>query len=140
MADINHEIKIKAPQERIYQALTTVTDLAKWHTSKIDGDAALGGILRIHPQDGPAFDWKVTKAEPARSIEWKCIKGPGNSAGTTVIFSLSPADKGRIFLEFAHSGWPDTTGSFRKCNTLWAILVYHLQKYAETQESDPVFA
>jgi uncharacterized protein YndB with AHSA1/START domain len=139
VSDISHEIKIKASQERVYQALTTVSDLTKWHTAKMDGGAALGNVLRIHPQNGPEFEWKVIKTDSGRRIEWKCIKGPGNSVGTTVRFDLSPADKGRTYLEFLHSDWPNAGGNFRKCNTLWGILLYHLQKYAETQKSDPAF-
>ena len=139
MPDINHEIKINASQERIYQALTSVSDLTNWHTAKIDGGAAVGNVFRIHPQNGPEFEWKVTKTDSGRRIEWKCMKGPGNSVGTTVRFDLSPADKGRTYLEFLHSDWPSTGGSFRKCNTLWGILLYHLQKYVETQKSDPAF-
>ena len=140
MADINHQIKIKGPQQRVYQALATPSELSKWHTAKIEGNGGVGGVLRIQPQEGPAFEWKVTKDVPLQTIVWHCVKGPGNSAGTNVQFQLSSTVDGRTFVELAHSDWPDTGGNFRKCNTLWAILLDHLRKYTETQKTDPAFA
>ena len=36
MADINHEIKTNAAPQAVYQALTTASELAKWHTSRTE--------------------------------------------------------------------------------------------------------
>ena len=140
MADINHEIKIHAAPARVFQALTSLSDLTKWHTAKIEGDAAAGKDFRVLPQGEPAFEWKVLKAEAGKQVVWKCVDGPGHSAGTTATFSLTPEQDGRTLVEFAHSGWPDAVGNFRKCNTLWAILLYHLKNYLETQKADPAYS
>ena len=40
MDKIHHEIKIKAPQDLVFDALITVHGLSGWHSSEVDG--ALG--------------------------------------------------------------------------------------------------
>lgn len=112
--------------------------MAKWHTSKIEGGAKKGEMFAAHPKDGPVFQWKVVTAEPSM-VEWQCVKGPGQSVGTTARFRFTEANDGRTLVEFTHSGWPDARGNFRKCNTLWAILLFHLQKHLHTQGTEPAF-
>jgi uncharacterized protein YndB with AHSA1/START domain len=140
MANIDHEIKIKAPQERVYQALASPSGLSKWHTSNVKGNGDVGGTLRMEPKSGPVFEWKVTKTVPSQTIQWECVKGPGRSVGTSVEFKISPTKDGRTLIEFVHSDWQDNDEHFRECNTLWAILLDHLRRYAETQKADPTYA
>lgn len=139
MTNIDHEIKIHAPAPRIYEALTTLAELRKWHTAATEGDAGTGGVLTMQPANGPLFEWKVTRVDPDGLVEWSCVKGPGRAAGTRVRFVISPTDGGRTLVEFVHADWPDAGGNFRKCNTLWAILLFNLRKYMETRQADPAF-
>jgi uncharacterized protein YndB with AHSA1/START domain len=138
MADINHEIKISASPQAVYQALTSAAELTKWHTSRTENTNGKDQTFTTHPKDGPAFEWKVVKPD-AHTVEWRCVAGPGDSVGTSARFQLSPLSDGRTLIEFSHSGWPDTKGSFRKCNTLWAVLLFHLQKYLGTKQAEPAF-
>ncbi len=138
MADINHEIKINASPQAVYDALTTASGLRSWHTARTEPSDAKGQTFTMHPEDGPEFEWKVVKAD-SRTVEWQCVKGPGHSVGTTARFSFSPLEDGRTHLEFSHSGWPDTSGNFRKCNTLWGVLLFHLRKYLNTYKADAAF-
>ena len=135
MADINHEIKINATPQAVYQALTNASELAKWHTAGTNGK---DDTFTTRPSDGPSFEWKILKHD-THTIEWQCIAGPGHSVGTIARFKLSPRDGGRTFVEFSHTGWPDAEGNFRKCNTLWAILLHHLQQYLTTNQAKPTF-
>jgi uncharacterized protein YndB with AHSA1/START domain len=136
MAEINHEIKIDAAPLAVYQALTSPSELAKWHTSRTENGN--GESFTIYPKDGPTFQWKVLKPD-AHTVEWQCVAGPGDSVGTIARFQISPLSDGRTLVEFSHSGWPDTKGNFRKCNTLWAVLLFHLQKYLATKQAEPAF-
>ncbi|QHS52883.1 SRPBCC domain-containing protein [Edaphobacter sp. 12200R-103] len=135
MPDINHEIKTNATPEAICLALTNAHELAKWHTA---GTNDKGETFTTHSNDGPSFEWKIIKPD-AHIVEWKCIEGPGHSVGTIARFKLSSVADGRTLVEFSHTGWPDTNGSFRKCNTLWAILLFHLQQYLATHQTKPAF-
>jgi uncharacterized protein YndB with AHSA1/START domain len=135
MADINHEIKINAAPQAVYQALTDASELAKWHTA---GTSGKDDTFTTHPTDGPSFEWKVLKPD-THTIEWQCIAGPGHSVGTIARFKLSPSDGGQTLAEFSHTGWPDGDENFRKCNTLWAILLFHLRQYLGTKQANPTF-
>jgi uncharacterized protein YndB with AHSA1/START domain len=136
MPDINHEIKINAAPEAVYQALTSAAELAKWHTVGTNGN---NETFTTHPSDGPTFEWKILKRDP-NTVEWECLAGPGHSAGTIAHFRLSPGDDGRTLVEFSHTGWAETDGNLRKCNTLWAVLLFHLQQYLETKQAKPTFS
>jgi uncharacterized protein YndB with AHSA1/START domain len=139
MAAITHEIKISATPQAVYQALTDASELTKWHTSKTENTNSKDETFTVYPKDAPSFAWKVLKPDP-HTVEWLCVAGPGRSVGTTARFQLSPLSDGRTLLEFSHTGWPDTEGNFRKCNTLWGVLLFHLQKYLGTKEAVPAFA
>ncbi len=136
MADINHEIKISAAPQAIHQALTNAPELAKWHTAGTNGKHE---TFTTHATDGPSFEWKVLKPD-ADTVEWQCVAGPGHSVGTVARFRLTPSDGGRTLVEFSHAGWPETDDNLRKCNTLWAILLFHLKKYLEVGKPAPAFS
>jgi uncharacterized protein YndB with AHSA1/START domain len=138
MADINHEIKINAAPQAVYEALTSASELAKWHTSRTEKAKGKDESFTTLPTDGPTFEWKVVKPD-SHTVEWQCVAGPGDSVGTRARFVLSPLSDGRTLVEFSHTGWPDTNGNFRKCNTLWAVLLFHLQKYLGTKQAGPAY-
>ena len=137
MADINHEIKIQASPEKIFKALSHVDDLKAWHTAYVSGSPELNGIIEFKSTDRPTFHWKVTKFEPNQMIVWECVEGPGNSVGTKAHYKISQTNDERTLVELSHTAWPDQEGNFRKCNTLWGILLHHLKNYVETDKSDP---
>lgn len=139
MAEIKHEIEILAPIHKCFIALTTVSGLKSWHTAHIDGDANLGGGLTFKATEKPAFVWKVVEYREDESITWECLEGPGNAKGTKAIYTLIKIDDNNTLVQFAHTKWPHEEGHFRKCNTLWGILLHHLKGYLETGLSDPAF-
>ena len=44
MANIVHEIKVKASRDRVFAALATLDGLKSWHTARTEGTAGVGGI------------------------------------------------------------------------------------------------
>ena len=138
MTDIQHEIKIDASPQAIYQALTDASAISRWHTAQTQSTNGDHDSFTTAPQDGPHFEWKVLKPD-AQTVEWLCLAGPGHAPGTRARFKLSPLSDGRTLVEFSHSGWSETDGTLRKCNTLWAILLFHLQKHLETKQAGPAF-
>jgi uncharacterized protein YndB with AHSA1/START domain len=135
MSQIEHEIKVKASAEQITQALTNTAQLEAWHGGKV---TAVPGGMRFDFADGaPTFEWAVDASRSPREIIWRCVRGPGDSAGTDVSFKISPADKERTLVELIHDGWPHTRGNYRKCNTQWAILLHHLRAFLETGKPGP---
>jgi len=130
--DIDHEIKITAPPEKVYEALATHEGVTSWQTPAAVGTGAVGSEW-VFPYTGrPEFVWEITASEPGQRVQWRCTEGPGDSVGTTVTFTLSTLNDGRTLLELTHGGWPGTHGNFTKCNTLWGVLLHHIQQYVET--------
>ncbi len=135
MAEIHHEIKVRAAPDRIREGLTSTTSLEAWHGGQV---TAADGAFRFEFADGaPTFRWALEPDKSGNEIVWRCLEGPGDSVGTEASFKMSATDKGRTLVEFAHRGWPHTGGNFRKCNTQWAILLHHLRQYLETGKADP---
>ena len=140
MAEIHHEIKISAPEERVFTALTTVNGLRSWYAEQVEGGAGVGDTLVFHFIGRPTFRWRVEKIERPTHVEWLCVEGPGDAKGTTVTFDLSSTADDRSLVELAHKGWPGTHGNFRKCNTYWGVLLHHLQQYTEKDVTQAAFA
>lgn len=139
MATIEHEITINASPEKIYTALNTVNGLKSWHSAQIEGECQLNHTIVTKGKDKPTFVWKIITLEPNHRLVWECIEGPGNSVGTQAAYSLLLQEDGRVIVECSHMDWPDKQGNFRKCNTLWGILLHHLKNYVETGKATPTF-
>ena len=71
---------------------------------------------------------------------WKCARGPGDSARTTVTFALGKNQQGRVHLTFDHAGWPHQEGNFAKCNSLWGMMMHHLKGYVEKGKVAPAYS
>jgi hypothetical protein len=135
MVDIAHEIKVHASPQRIRQALGMQSELEAWHGGRV---TSTNGEWQFDFADGaPTFRWAVRSGTSPDEVIWRCVQGPGDSVGTEVTFRILPADKGRTLIEFTHAGWPHTGGNYRKCNTLWGILLHHLRQVLETGRSGP---
>ncbi len=139
MAQIQHELKIRAPRGRIIQALTDRAALSRWH------DAAVTGKEREWHFEYPnavTFRWRVTAADADRVV-WSCVEGPPQAIGKEAVFTLSDVDGGRTLVEFSYGDWPEAAGNYRKCNTSWAVLLHRLRQEAEEstvakhQSADP---
>ncbi|MGH3638155.1 MAG: SRPBCC family protein [Mycobacterium sp.] len=138
MPEIDHELKIDAPPEQVYEALTTPDGVKGWHNPTVTGSGEVGTEWVFSFADHPEFGWEVTASDVPSRVVWRCTRGPGDSVGTTATFTIVPAN-GRTLLELQHAGWPGTHGNFRKCNTTWGVLLHHLRDYVETGDAAPAF-
>jgi uncharacterized protein YndB with AHSA1/START domain len=138
MPEIDHELKIDAPPERVYEALTTLEGVKGWHNPSVSGSGEIGSEWVFAFADHPEFGWEVTASAPPSRVVWRCTRGPGDSVGTTATFSIGAIGE-RSVVELQHAGWPGTHGNFRKCNTTWGVLLHHLRDYVETDTAAPAF-
>ena len=109
----------------------------RWQTPR-RGDGAVGSTWRFIFDGRPEFAWRIDEAGPSR-IAWTCTAGPGDSAGTEAVFTIATASDGKTHLLLGHTGWADTDGNFRKCNTIWGVLLHHLKQAVETGAPAPAF-
>ncbi len=139
MHSLDHEITIDAPADLVFTALSTAEGLRGWFTKRITGSGGVGDVWSLEFEGRPGFEWRVEASQPTRVVVWECLSGPGDSAGTTVLYRLQQLPDGRTRLHLSHQGWPHTSGNFTKCNTLWGGLLHNLKRYSESGEIDPTY-
>jgi uncharacterized protein YndB with AHSA1/START domain len=134
---IQHEIALRAGAKKIYEALTTRQGLLGWNTSHVSGDGTVGSEWILSYGGDPDFAWRIDRAD-AGKVVWTCTRGPGDSVGTTVEYTVQPAEGGRTCVFLTHDGWPHPEGNFTKCNTLWGGLLHHLKDFVESGKAAPL--
>jgi uncharacterized protein YndB with AHSA1/START domain len=99
MRTIIHVVDVSASTESLFTALTTVSGLAKWWTTKVSGDTGPGG--RIDFTFAGDFNpvMQVVSASDAE-LQWRCIAGHDNWAENTFRFQVAGLDDGRTRLRF----------------------------------------
>ena len=138
MPEIEHEIKIKAAPNAVFDALTTADGLSGWYSAEVE-DSNGGWAFTHTSKDDLKFAFAVTESESPSKVSWRCTEGPNHAEGTTITYLLSETGDGRTLVEFSHTEWPHTEGNYRMCNTRWAILLHHLKEYLETGEKTPAY-
>ena len=138
MPEIQHEIKIKADPNSVFNALTTVEGLKGWYAAEVEDRNGEWAFTHTS-KDDLKFAFEVTESESPSKVAWRCTEGPNQAKGTITTYRLSETEDGRTLVEFSHTEWPSSEGNYRKCNTFWAILLHHLRQYVETGEATPAF-
>ena len=139
MAKSSHRIRIYAPAERVYRALTSTDGLQGWFTPHVAGDVREGGEMTMSFTDKEPFRWKFSELKPQSHVHWTCLEGPGAAAGTSVTYKLGAADDGQTVIECDHDGWPAEHDALATCNTLWGLLMGRLKDFSETGKPNPAF-
>lgn len=136
MESILHRLLIEAPQQKVYEALTTQKGLAGWWTPDTTAKPEVGSIARF--AFGPDYfkEMKVEELQPASKVKWLCLKGDKEWIGTTITFELERHDKGTT-LFFHHDGWKEHTRVFAICTYDWAIFLRSLKFLCETGKGLP---
>jgi len=158
MKNIRHELFIKAPVEKVYEAITTREGLAAWWTPEATAEAVVDSIARF--PFGPAYfkEMKIVALTPHKLVRWLCIKGADEWVGTTLSFELLPYNKeppeqahpeiaGQVeqqqdidqatILVFQHDGWKEYTPMFAECNYTWGQFLRSLKLYCQTGKGLP---
>lgn len=139
MAQSSHRIRVHAPAERVYQALTSVDGLKGWFTPQVNGTVKEGGEVNMSFSGKEPFRWRFSEIKPQTHVHWDCLEGPGAATGTSVTYKLNEAGSGQTVVECDHDGWPDGHEALATCNTLWGILMGRLKEFSETGKSNPAF-
>lgn len=141
MVDIVHRIGIKAPAEKIYQALTSLAGLAGWWTEDVTGTEEAGGTIRFtfRSETGDVKGFMVMQVEglDANSeVRWRCVDGPEEWIGTVITFRLVPKEQQTI-VQFAHRKWREEVEFTAHCSMKWATFLLSLRDYVETGRGKP---
>lgn len=119
MADIFHQLRMKATADDVFRAVNEEELLRPWWA----GDGALA-VQCVELDDG------------AR-VSWRCVDGPTEWIGTDITFAFA-REGGETVVRFAHRNWRETSDAFARCTTKWARVLMALKARVETPEPDDV--
>lgn len=136
MPDILHRVGIKAAQENVFKALTTIDGLAGGWTTTTRGDSKAGGQVHFQFGERGFFDMRVLELSPAKRLLWEVVDGPAEWIGTKVSFDLRREGEFTIVL-FKHEGWKEPIEFMHHCSTKWAVFLVSLKALAETGRGAP---
>jgi uncharacterized protein YndB with AHSA1/START domain len=74
MADMLHQIHIKAAPEKVYEALTTDAGLRSWWTNDSVAKPEVGSVAEFGFNDrATVFSMRVTELKPNQRVVWECL-------------------------------------------------------------------
>lgn len=135
MAEIRHNVVIKATAEKIYEAITTQEGLANWWAKQTSAKPEVG-FVNAFTFGAFRNEMKVTNLSLNKKVEWHCINSIEEWIDTNISFHLEEKD-GRTILRFAHSGWRAVTDTFAGCNYDWGRFMISLKSFCETGTGTP---
>jgi uncharacterized protein YndB with AHSA1/START domain len=100
-------LRIRAPRERAFDAVATLSGLRGWWTQIVDGAATTGGNLRFGFRGlDESIVMRVEAARRADAVEWLCVTHSSCEAwnGTRLTFELSEEVPSGCELTFRHEG------------------------------------
>lgn len=137
MADILHQLSIRATPTQIYQALTDRKGLSNWWTRHVAIEPMVNSIGQFTFDHGnTVVKMKVIKLIPNRSIVWHCMGGFPEWEDTQISFDIEVTREGTL-VHFAHRGWRRTSGNYPKYNFDWAKHLVSLRNFLEKGKGFP---
>jgi uncharacterized protein YndB with AHSA1/START domain len=141
MVHINHRVGIKAPLEKVYEALSTVKGISGWWTQDTSGNSEPGGTITVkfNSSDGKEIgrmNMEVKSLEPGKKVHWTFTSGPEEWIGTDAIFDLHAEGDYTIVL-FSHRNWKEQVEFTSHCSMKWAIFLLSLKEMVETGKGRP---
>lgn len=138
MAEILHDLIIKAPTAKVYQALSEQKGLANWWTRHAEVEPRTNSIAQFSFDHGRIrLRMKILRLIMNKAVVWHCLGGQPEWDDTQVYFELEPTREGTL-LHFAHRGWKRPTGLLAKSSFDWARYLLSLRSYLEKGKGYPV--
>lgn len=128
--NIYHDLIIKAPISRVYEAITQPSDLVNWWPLKCSGKPEIGEAYNFY--FSPEYDWyaQVIKASPSEAFHLKMTISDADWDPTSFGFDLT-TENDQVQLKFWHIDWPACNAHFRRSSFCWAMLLNGLKNYVE---------
>lgn len=136
MPDIHHILRISAPIDRVFEAISAPDGLDAWWTRSSRGEPAEGATYDLHFGDG--FDWKavVRTCDPYSDLEYEMVDAAEDWMGTRVGFHLD-AGGSRTRLAFRHTGWAEGGEHYAASSYCWAMYLRIMKRSLELGETVP---
>ncbi|GAA0544285.1 SRPBCC family protein [Chitinophaga japonensis] len=135
MAEIRHNVVIKAAPGKVYEAVTTQEGIEHWWCKQTTAKPELG-FVNVFTFGKTRNEMKVTGLSPGKRVEWECLDAIEEWIGTRISFDLEERN-GHTLLRFTHAGWRAVTDTFAECNYHWALFMKSLKSLCETGSGTP---
>jgi uncharacterized protein YndB with AHSA1/START domain len=135
MASIKHLFHINAPQEKVFEALTTIKGLSGWWTNNVSGESKVGGVIEFRFGDFGGPDMKVKEIKPNELVTWECVGKNDGWLGHIFTFQLDINDN-KTRVRFEQSGWNETEDFYASCNFSWGRYMESLRQLCQTGKGE----
>jgi uncharacterized protein YndB with AHSA1/START domain len=141
MVHIIHRVGIKAPLQKVYDALAKVEGIAGWWTKETSGESEVGKtivvrFLSLEGKELGSMHMDVQALEPNKKVHWKFTAGPEEWIGTEVVFDLHQEDDYTIVL-FHHNNWREEVEFKAHCSMKWGVFMMSLKELVENGKGKP---
>ncbi|WP_242929341.1 SRPBCC family protein [Pontibacter vulgaris] len=131
MANIYHQVLIKAARKTVYEAVTTQVGLSKWWIADCNVKPEIGYVNEFVVAGYGKNLMKVLALQTDTFVEWECLNENDPWTDTHLTFTLS--DKGDFTcLDFRHTGYVAEDQVYATCNFHWARHLIMLKELCET--------
>jgi uncharacterized protein YndB with AHSA1/START domain len=136
VADILCDLPIRAPRDRVFDAVSTPAGLDQWWTKTCTGRPAVGAEFTL--TFGPEYNWRAraTKCSAPSEFELQIEAADQDWLGTRVGFQLDDRPDGTR-LRFYHTGWPHPNEHWRISCYCWPAYLRVLRRHLEHGEFVP---
>lgn len=128
MKDYHCTIKINAPAEKVYKAITTQQGIQNWWTSDCVAESKQGGKATMRFGNTFAI-MQFEKLTPYTEVQWKCLeqyheaqpplKKKNEWDGTRIVFKIKSIDPMHSELDFIHNGLNPAMECYHICEKGW---------------------
>jgi uncharacterized protein YndB with AHSA1/START domain len=143
MAQIENQIRIHAPKDAIFQALTTEAGIRGWWNRRAHISPDVGGESTYQFNKGGDdvhMRFRNEKLDPAGKVVWACLTNDNPSwIGTTVEWALEDTPEG-VEVKFRHGGFAEEfrdTDGFRMITGGWQHFLQSLKTWIEDKKGQP---
>jgi uncharacterized protein YndB with AHSA1/START domain len=138
MADILHLVTVKAPADRVFDALSEQRCLLGWWTEDVHAEPRIGTVAKFRFGANGGCDMEILALQSDRLVRWRCIANLSGDewVGTEVSFELRAKNAGTNVV-FSHRRWSEATDFLRTCSVRWALYLISLKNLVETGAGNP---
>ncbi len=137
MPEILHELRVKASQKQVYDAVTDQKQLASWWTTDVSAKPVMGSVSVFGFENHQfVMKMRVDRLDPGSQVEWHCLGEHPEWKDTTVTFKMRPEGEQTI-LQLRHAGWKSTDGLLGMCSYGWASHLTSLKSFLESGKGTP---
>ncbi len=136
MAEIIHQLVIRASSDKVFHAIAKQKGLSCWWIEDVVAENLEGAFAEFRFGEAYFIKMKICKLEKNRKVFWECVEGDDEWMGTRIQFDLEEQGE-KTLLKFNHSDWKEMTDFFAHCNFNWGWYLASLKEYCETGKGKP---